>query len=131
MQQAYRIAMISLLALMQLFAPLVHAHAGAVQFSGTVHLPGLEFLAKQEGNVAQNFSQTGGVDIIVGLAPGFEDRHSLATPSTDLEWGLPPDFSVKARAPALQHHFLQSIPDYRPKSVRLRPSPRAPPGFIG
>ena len=129
MQQAPRIAILALLALMQLFAPLVHAHVGGTNFNGTIHVPGLEFLVKARTHSAQAFSEKGCFDFIIGLANGFRDLRdgTKNLPDTDFN------------SPAI--HLLSAI---LPKASGSRPllshlnfpspfwpafSPRAPPLF--
>ena len=129
MQKAPRIAILALLALMQLFAPLVHAHVGGTDFNGTIHVPGLEFLVKARTHSAQAFSEKGCFDFIIGLANGFRDLRdgTKNLPDTDFN------------SPAI--HLLSAI---LPKASGSRPllshlnfpspfwpafSPRAPPLF--
>jgi hypothetical protein len=128
MQQAYRIALIGLLALMQLFAPLVHAHTGGGQFSGAIHVPGLEFLSKPNGTFAQALvSPDECQDVIIGLAPGLKipGNHVVPTPAPDIVLSV--IFSFAAGLPA----GLPAFPPPRDLSLLqaswLKPSPRAPP----
>lgn len=128
MQQTSRIAIIGLLALMQLFAPLVHAHAGGGQFAGALHIPGLEFLAKSNGHSALAPAGQGEcLDVIVVPAPGLKNPGDHGIPTPDPEPLLPvlfnlmlglrggtPVFSTPPRFPPLKEAWRQ-------------PSPRAPP----
>ena len=128
MQQASRIALIGLLALMQLFAPLVHAHTGGGRFSGAVHVPGLEFLGKSNGTFAA--TPSGPVEcqgVIVGLAPGLKNQGDHAVPAPDPESGLLAIFSQAKGSP--QERPVFSPPrDFPPRQADwLKPSPRAPP----
>ena len=91
MQQASRIAILAFLTLLQLFAPLVHAHAGGGQFSGAIHVPGLEFLSKAHGNSFQGYLHEAGADFIVGLADGFRDQKLAAQASPESNDDLPPN----------------------------------------
>ncbi len=129
MPQFSRIAIIGLLALMQLFAPLVHAHAGGGQFSGAIHLPGLEFLSQAEEGSAQSFTHYTSHDVIVGLAQGVKDRSCHATPTPDHdgillanEWVAPAFTEPAGHLPS----FLPSPP----QPNWLKTSPRAPPKII-
>lgn len=92
MQQASRIAILAFLTLLQLFAPLVHAHAGGGQFSGAIHVPGLEFLSKAHGNSFQGYLHEAGADFIVGLADGFRDQKLAAQASPESNGEIPPKF---------------------------------------
>jgi hypothetical protein len=128
MLQAFRIAILSLLALMQLFAPLVHAHAGGGPFSGMIHIPGLEFLSKQDGSAVQSLTCPGDADgLIVGLELGLKNQGDQAIPAPDLDSALLVYFSLRALAPpSLPVHFPSSavFPVHR---GWLSPVPRAPP----
>ncbi len=91
MQQASRIAILAFLTLLQFFAPLVHAHAGGRQFSGAIHVPGLEFLSKANGNSVQGIIHEAGADLIVGLADGFRDQKPATQASPESNDDLPPN----------------------------------------
>ena len=92
MQQASRTAILAILTLLQLFAPLVHAHAGGGQFSGAIHVPGLEFLSKANGNSVQGYIHEAGSDFIVGLADGFRDQKPATQVASESNDYLPPNF---------------------------------------
>jgi len=128
MRQASRIAIIGLLALMQLFAPLVHAHTGGGQLAGTVHVPGLEFLAKSNGHSAlAPASQGECLDVIVVPAPGLKNPGDHAIPTPDPELLLAVLSSLVAGSPA--GHPSVSLPRsfLLLDAAKLKPSPRAPP----
>lgn len=125
MIQASRIVIIGLLALMQMIAPLVHAHAGGGQSPGIMHVPGLEFLAKSSGTSAQSSLDKASLDIIVSLAPGLKDKGDLVAP--DLEYVLPVHAGI---APILPAFRAGPSPNPTPpllQQVFSLASPRAPP----
>lgn len=122
MQQAYRLALIGLLALTQLFAPLVHAHAGGGDFPGIVHLPGLEFLAKADGGSAQSSTHKACLDVIVSVAPGLK-----AAPAPNPGLGLPPYFRLWPAEPKRPPLIGLAAPPSPTAFLWLTPSPRAPP----
>lgn len=125
MQQASRLLAIGLLALAQLFAPLVHAHAGGGDSLGGLHLPGLEFLAKADGTSAQPQGHKACLDVIVGLAPGLKDKApAFPGPDPAPPPGLRPLAGRFAPSPAPPPFLFP--PPARPPW--LAPSPRAPPG---
>lgn len=130
MLQASRIAIIGLLALMQLFAPLVHAHTGGGVLPGSVHLPGLEFLAQSGGNFAQPpAGQDEYRDVIVVPAPGLKNHDDRGIPAADPEFALPILWSLLT---GLCGGVLVSKPpaDFLSLATAwLQPSPRAPPRF--
>lgn len=145
MLQAYRLALIGLLALMQLFAPLVHAHAGGADFPGVVHLPGLEFLADADehedgghalelefsavtgGIVARPATRKACLDVIVGLAPGLQGKGGSAAPVPHPDLALPPCLSLRPTAQGRPLLIGLSAPPSPAKPCWLTPSPRAPP----
>jgi len=131
MQQASRIAILGLLALMQLFAPLVHAHAGGGQFPGMIHLPGLEFLSKPNGTAAQPpASPAESRDVIVGLAPGLKNQGNHTIPAPDPKCLRPVPFSPAAIPPQRLEGFIPSPPCFLPPTLWLAPAPRAPPARV-
>ena len=128
MQQASRIALIGLLALMQLFAPLVHAHTGGGRFSGAVHVPGLEYLGLPTGTFAQ---APAGLeecqDVIVMLAPGLKNQGDHAIPSPDPEHFLSAVFSLVIGSQVARTAFPPPGDAPPLQAIWLKPSPRAPP----
>lgn len=129
MLQASRSAIIGLLALMQLFAPLVHAHTGGGgQFAGAIHIPGLEFLAKTHGKSAQApVGQGEGLDVVVVPASGLKNQGVHAIPASDVSSTLPTLSNLATGSPGRHPAFLalQNFP--LSKAAWLQPSPRAPP----
>ncbi|MFM8333107.1 MAG: hypothetical protein ACKN9T_15590 [Candidatus Methylumidiphilus sp.] len=126
MLQASRIALLGLLALMQLIAPLVHAHTGGGQFSGAVHLPGLEFLAQPSGQSATLGGDVG-LDVIVSLAPGVKTPEDATPPPPDLALAVAAVLGA-ANGPAASNPHFPPPPDPAPKPGSwLKPAPRAPP----
>ena len=91
MQQASRIVAIILFPLMQFFAPLVHAHAGGGQFSGAIHVPGLEFLDVAIGTSAKAFNYEASSGVIVGVATGLRIQGDEANSAPDAAFDLPPN----------------------------------------
>jgi hypothetical protein len=72
--------LIVLLVLLQMVAPLVHAHSGIDRSPEGVHVPGLEVFDTDEESQARStaryelYGQTG---IIVGIASGLKDRPTV------------------------------------------------------
>jgi len=128
MQQASRIAIIGLLALMQLFAPLVHAHLGGESVLGAVHVPGLEFLGHAKDHSAQASHGCGEYsDVIVVLAPCHKSEQAIATPSPDA--ALLAAFIFAATPPSGPPAFPPPRLLAIPQAPWLKPSPRAPPSL--
>ena len=128
MQQASRIAIIGLLALMQLFAPLVHAHTGGGRFSGAIHVPGLEFLGLSNGASAQSpAGQEEPPGVIVVLAPGLKNQGGHAIPAANPVPTLPAVFTTVTGPLAGRPTFPPPRDVSPPQACWLKPSPRAPP----
>lgn len=128
MRQASRIAIIGLLALMQLFAPLVHAHTGGGQFPGAIHVPGLEFFGLSHGISAQAPEGCGeSKGVIIVLAQGLKNPGNFAIPTPDTAPALPSAFTVVIGSPEGHPAFSQACGFSPPPIVWLKPSPRAPP----
>lgn len=127
----FRTFIIGLLALIQVMAPLVHAHAGFDNSPRLIHLPGLETFAENaesddqylQGAVIQRASPTG---IIVGIAYGSHQE--------------PPEAWADPDLPVVSDHslLLSPLPSYRtkfplvsalipPQTFSIHPPPRAPP----
>jgi hypothetical protein len=125
MPQASRLLVIGFLALVQTFAPLVHAHAGGAAPAGFAHVPGLEFLAGKAGVGVRAQAAQEAFGLVVGLAPGLENRAARGAPVPD--WGLAPApaLPIPSRAPAHSSFIASSRP--RSRIVWLAASPRAPP----
>ena len=126
-QQAFRITLLVLLALMQLFAPLVHAHVGSAEVYGKIHVPGLEFLGRVQQHSAQSFEQKGALDVIVGLAKGLRNhRHDAKSqPNPDID--IPALITVSEILPLAPSVFIH-LPLVRLSSAFWSAfAPRAPP----
>jgi hypothetical protein len=127
MQQASRIAIIGFLALVQLFAPLVHAHAGGGQASGRLHIPGLEFLGRLVGHFIEHTEDGGdSLDVIVVPSLGLKNPggHALASPDTSANFAAPATPAIHRPAGRDFVPLGQSPPVLL---AWLQPSTRAPP----
>ena len=73
------------LAILQLIAPLVHAHAGEKISSLGLHVPGLEMYdTEHDALMSQALNYDFGVDgIIVGVDAGMKDKHLNAIAGLD------------------------------------------------
>ncbi|MGZ8160422.1 MAG: hypothetical protein ACXWT1_19805 [Methylobacter sp.] len=119
-----------LLAILQLFAPLVHAHAGEKVSGLGLHVPGLEkYGAEHDASVFHAVSYDSSSDgIIVGIDAGMKDKQVNA--ASDLDSGLylhqqAPEFNA-----AISPFDINFSPQTQPFICRLlipSLSPRAPP----
>ena len=131
MLQTFRLAVLSLLLLLQLFAPLVHAHAGGGPVSGMLHVPGLEFLGKPDGSAAEPAGgQPDTGQLIVGMAPGLKNPGACALPASAS--GFPP--ATPASAPGFKPPTAASPLPPGPLAIArlcwLAPATRAPPPAV-
>jgi hypothetical protein len=130
MHQASRIAILGLWALMQVFAPLVHAHAGGGPLPGMLHIPGLEFLAKPQQAAAQPSLEPGDpADFIVGPALGLKSVIGHLVPAPDPQVLLPLCHGPKAAAPGVPLDGLAPLAFLVFPACWLRPGCRAPPAW--
>lgn len=77
MTRAPRLVLCTLLLMMQIIAPWVHAHTGA-ETGGFLHLPGLESLGKGGKDLAAAGLLPGGTDMIVSVQAGVWDSAEAA-----------------------------------------------------
>ncbi len=118
------------LAMLQLFAPLVHAHTGNNNFNQGLHVPGLEFYrANQDASVGQNVNADWDSEgLLVVVDAGIKNPQDTFVESTDHSFALlPPDqFQISA----LPENDSNFSPQHQSFSFRRLPathSPRAPP----
>ncbi len=129
-QQASRIATIILFALMQFFAPLVHAHAGGGQFSGAIHVPGLEFLDVANGKSAQAFAYKASTGTLVGVATGLRNQGDDTNATPDADFDLPPKFLFELGLPSDSASRFPILLVTPPRLFWLASAPRAPPSLV-
>lgn len=116
------------LAILQLIAPLVHAHAGAKIPDLGLHVPGLEIYGVDHESpmsqaVSHDFSSEG---IIVGIDAGIRDKQAIV----DLDDGHYPHQQAPVFNAAISRYDINFSPQSRPVICRLpipSLSPRAPP----
>lgn len=121
---------IILLAILQLFAPLVHAHAGQTSFNEGLHVPGLElYLPNQDAPVFQSVNadwNSEGILIVVDtgiknsqdIFVEIEDNSFALLPPDQLQVSALPDNDRNFPPPPESFHFRRQLSTF---------SPRAPP----
>jgi hypothetical protein len=118
------------LAMLQLFAPLVHAHTGDKNFTQGLHIPGLEsYLAHQDAPVLHNVNAEWDTEgLLVMVDTGIKSSQDISLASTDSDFALLPSNQLPVSAlPETDNNFS---PHHQSFSFRrLSPvfSPRAPP----
>ncbi|MGR8935478.1 MAG: hypothetical protein ACU837_13955 [Gammaproteobacteria bacterium] len=132
MIRPFRNFLIILVALLQLVAPLVHAHASARQNAVLgIHLPGLEFISTND-DIPMLHAEVSRADccgILIDVGCGLQQSKF----SPDLPLLYPPDASVAA----FNAHYIVATINFSPHSSHLfdriatQPiAPRAPPSLF-
>lgn len=127
-----RFILVGLLALIQMIAPLVHAHAGRGGTSGFLHLPGLEQLTRPPGTGSQALgSQAAQQELIVCLAPALKDRDGPISPSPngDDAFGVPGVTEVHGTPSPARMYIAPEVLSPLGNLHFWTPSPRAPPSL--
>jgi hypothetical protein len=130
MLPAFSKSLVVILAMLQLFAPLVHAHVGNNNFNQGLHIPGLElYLTTQDTPVIQavnvNWDSEG---LLVMVDAGIKQSPDIFVEDTAHGFALTPsDQSQLSALPNTDSNFspqLKSLSTQRPHSQNLT---RAPP----
>ncbi|WP_051384080.1 hypothetical protein, partial [Methyloglobulus morosus] len=125
-----RQSFIIVLALLQLFAPLVHAHTGSNSFNHGLHIPGLEsYRAAQNTPVIQSVDVDWDSDgLLIVVDAGIKNPQDIFIESADPSYVLLP--SDQLRIAALPKYDSNFSPQRQPFVFRRFPSThpsRAPP----
>ncbi|MGX2038683.1 hypothetical protein ACWJKU_00905 [Methylocaldum sp. MU1018] len=122
-----RLILLTLLTLMQVIAPWVHAHT-AGETNAFLHMPGLEFLSKSGKNLVQADVSPLDQDIVVGIQAGLRGEIDKAglLPGADDQPCLPAAAAPVRRPPAADPPFFGESPPPPPHFYR-NAAPRAPP----
>jgi hypothetical protein len=123
-------SLVVMLAMLQFFAPLVHAHTGDKSFSQGLHIPGLEALHTfHDAAVVQNVNvDRGSEGLLVVVDAGIKNPHDMSIENTDTDFVLLPSGYMPVIAlPESDQNF--SPQTQSANSQRLLPAhtPRAPP----
>ncbi|MEN8259295.1 MAG: hypothetical protein ABFS02_01690 [Pseudomonadota bacterium] len=124
--------LITVLVLLQLIAPLVHAHLGFDNSPPGIHVPGLEFVNAPAGDndlqsATSNFTLDG---LVVGIVTGVS-HHDWIVIEPGNAVCMPVSDNLHSQERSCQG--LGSSPPFRiafPQTIRFPASPRAPPPFI-
>jgi hypothetical protein len=122
--------LILVLAMLQFFAPLVHAHTGDKYFNQGLHIPGLEsYLAHQDAPVSQKVKVDWDAEgLLVVVDTGIKSTQDISVAGTASDFALLP--SDQLRVTALPENDNNFSPQRHSFSFRRLPplfSPRAPP----
>lgn len=125
-----RKSLIIVLAMLQLFAPLVHAHTGDKNFNQGFHIPGLEsYRTNQDAPVVQNVNVAWDSEgLLVVVDAGIKNPQDLFVESTGNFFALLPSHQLQIAT--LRESDSNFSPQRQSFSFRRHlstKSPRAPP----
>lgn len=118
------------LALLQLIAPLVHAHASEKSSIAGLHVPGLEgYAADHDALMFEAASYYAGAEgIIVGIDAGIKQNHAKPLADPDNSYYLPQQTVVfKTTLSPFDNNFSPQSPPFVAQLFSPSHSPRAPP----
>ena len=125
-------AVIIILAMLQFFAPLVHAHTGSRHFNPGIHIPGLETYLNKDHHAAElsNVNAAGQTEgFLVVVDAGIKDSQDFSFQNADNSlFSILSDFyPVKARTANRQNFSPHEKKIKSPLLFHTPQSPRAPP----
>jgi len=124
MLSAFRKSLIIVLAMLQLFAPLLHAHTGINDFTqGGLHIPGLEsYPSNQDAPVWDSEG------LLVVVDAGIKNPHDISVVSTGISFALLPSDQLRVTAlPENDNNFSPQLRSFTFQRLLSTLSPRAPP----
>lgn len=131
MIRPFRNSLIIFIALLQLVAPLVHAHASNAQAATRgIHLPGLEFInaGKNLPGVRAEASRSDCCGILIGVSCGLQQSKAAAEMPVALD--SHPQFTLYRTDFIVAAINFSPQPPHFSSLIFLQPlSPRAPPFF--
>jgi hypothetical protein len=127
-----RQSFIIVLAMLQLFAPLVHAHTGNNSFNQGLHIPGLElYRTTQDSPAIKNVNadwETEGLLVVVDA--GINNPHDMFIESVDIGFALLPSGQLQVSAlPDSDSNFSPHTQAAVYRQLPATHSPRAPPAL--
>lgn len=125
-----RKSLIFMLAMLQFFAPLVHAHTGHGNFNEGLHIPGLElYRSNQDAPVIQNVRVDSGAEgWLVVVESGIKNPQHISVEGADHSFALmPPDQFPISALPKHQNNFSPQYLSFNFPRLPTVHSPRAPP----
>jgi hypothetical protein len=130
MLSVLRNSLIIVLAMLQLFAPLVHAHTGDNSFTQGLHIPGLEpYLSNHDAPVFQNVNVDWDSEgLLVVMDAGIKKLHDISVERTGCGFALLPPGRLRVSAlPQDDNNFSRQPQPFSFRRLLSPHSPRAPP----
>jgi hypothetical protein len=125
-----RQSFIIVLVLLQLFAPLVHAHTGSSNYNEGLHVPGLElYRANQDATVSQNVNvDLDAEGMLVVVDAGIKNPQAKFVESVNINFALLPPEQLRISAlPKSDCNFSPQSQSFSFRKFPATRSPRAPP----
>jgi hypothetical protein len=130
MLSVHRKSLIIVLAMLQLFAPLVHAHTGDKNFNQGLHIPGLEsYLKNQDAPVFQDVNANWDSEgLLVLVDAGIKNPQDISVVSAVSGFALLPSDQLQVTAlPENDNNFSPQLQSFTFQRLLSTLSPRAPP----
>jgi hypothetical protein len=125
-----RKSVIFVLAMLQLFVPLVHAHTGAKNFNQGLHVPGLElYHISHDAPVTQNVNVDWDSEgLLVVVDTGIKTQKNMMVVMQDGPFALSPADQWQVTAlPESDNNFSPQTQSFSFRKFPVAYSPRAPP----
>ncbi|WP_411727258.1 hypothetical protein [Methyloglobulus sp.] len=125
-----RKSLIVVLAMLQLFVPLVHGHTGDKSFNQGLHVPGLElYLTHQDAYVFQNVNHDWAPEgLLVVVNAGVKNPQDISVETTGGSFALLPSDQLRITAlPENDNNFSPQPQSFGFRRLLSPHSPRAPP----
>jgi hypothetical protein len=123
-------SLVVMLAMLQFFAPLVHAHTGDKSFNQGLHIPGLEsFHTLHDAAVVQNVNvDQSSEGLLVVVDSGIKNPHEMFVENTDTDFILLPSGHLPVIAlPESDQNFSPQTQPVNSRKLLPAHTPRAPP----
>lgn len=125
--------LILILALLQLFAPLVHAHTGHKSFTQGLHIPGLElYRTSQDTQVLQAVnSDTNTEGLLILVDAGIKSPQDVMTVIVNNHYALLPANQLQINVlPKTDSNFSPQYRSFHLRELLSISAPRAPPARL-
>lgn len=126
MSVVFRNFLLIILAMLQLVAPLVHAHTGNFKFNEGLHIPGFEtYSTIQDAAVIKKVNLDNGAEgLLVVVDTGIKNPLDTSVETKDIEYATPPNAQLLVSLlPSADSNFS---PHKHSSSYRIQSSPTSP-----
>jgi hypothetical protein len=126
----FRKSLVFILVMLQLFAPLVHAHSGSKDFNKGLHIPGLEtFYINHDAAVVQKVNLDQDAEgLLVVVDAGIKNPHDTIAETEKVEFGFLPSSQILVSSlPFSDSNFSPQTLSFVFQKTHSTPRSRAPP----